>query len=128
MGNFRYDGPQEAMVRRAAITLKLCDHWVNGSLVAAPTSSLPALELTGTGPRTDTLVPLTLGTNLEPGELPAYGQLLLDILKGNSALSIRADEAEESWRIVTPVLDGWSRNLAPLEEYAAGSRGPEPRV
>jgi len=42
MTNFRYDGPQEAMVRRAAITLKLCDHWVNGSLVAAPTSSLPA--------------------------------------------------------------------------------------
>lgn len=42
MVNFRYDGPQEAMVRRAAITLKLCDHWVNGSLVAAPTSSLPA--------------------------------------------------------------------------------------
>jgi GH15 family glucan-1,4-alpha-glucosidase len=42
MANFRYDGPQEAMVRRAAITLKLCDDWVNGSLVAAPTSSLPA--------------------------------------------------------------------------------------
>jgi alpha,alpha-trehalase len=42
MTNFRYDGPQEAMVRRAAITLKLCDHWVNGSLAAAPTSSLPA--------------------------------------------------------------------------------------
>jgi alpha,alpha-trehalase len=42
MTNFRYDGPQEAMVRRAAITLKLCDHWADGSLVAAPTSSLPA--------------------------------------------------------------------------------------
>src|SRR5918996_313919 len=42
MTNFRYDGPQEAMVRRAAITLKLCDQWVDGSLVAAPTSSLPA--------------------------------------------------------------------------------------
>src|SRR5215467_565654 len=42
MTNFRYDGPQAPMVRRAAITLKLCDHWVNGSLVAAPTSSLPA--------------------------------------------------------------------------------------
>jgi alpha,alpha-trehalase len=42
MANFHYDGPQEAMVRRAAITLKLCDHWVNGSLAAAPTSSLPA--------------------------------------------------------------------------------------
>jgi alpha,alpha-trehalase len=42
MTGFRYDGPEPAMVRRAAITLKLCDHWVNGSLVAAPTSSLPA--------------------------------------------------------------------------------------
>ncbi|MFG1944159.1 glycoside hydrolase family 15 protein [Nonomuraea sp. NPDC048826] len=37
-----YDGPEAALVRRAVITLKLCDDWVNGSLVAAPTSSLPA--------------------------------------------------------------------------------------
>src|SRR5262249_4022414 len=42
MAASRYDGPQEAMVRRAAITLKLCDDWVNGSLAAAATSSLPA--------------------------------------------------------------------------------------
>ncbi len=42
MSHFSYAGPQEPLVRRAAITLKLCDHWVNGSLVAAPTSSLPA--------------------------------------------------------------------------------------
>jgi alpha,alpha-trehalase len=42
MKHFAYEGPQESMVRRAAITLKMCDHWVNGSLIAAPTSSLPA--------------------------------------------------------------------------------------
>jgi GH15 family glucan-1,4-alpha-glucosidase len=42
MANFAYSGPEEPLVRRSAITLKLCDHWVNGSLVAAPTSSLPA--------------------------------------------------------------------------------------
>jgi alpha,alpha-trehalase len=42
MAHFSYDGPAEPLVRRAAITLKLCDHWVNGSLVAAATSSLPA--------------------------------------------------------------------------------------
>jgi GH15 family glucan-1,4-alpha-glucosidase len=42
MAQFSYQGPEEPLVRRAAITLKLCDDWVNGSLVAAPTSSLPA--------------------------------------------------------------------------------------
>jgi glucose-6-phosphate 1-dehydrogenase len=86
-----------------------------------------ALELTGTGPRTGTLVPLTLATHLAPAELPPYAQLLLDILTGNSALSIRADEAEESWRVVSPVLDAWSKELVPLQEYAAGSDGP-PRL
>jgi alpha,alpha-trehalase len=42
MAQFSYDGREQAMVRRAAITLKMCDDWENGSLVAAPTSSLPA--------------------------------------------------------------------------------------
>ena len=42
MRGFTYMGPEVALVRRAALTLKLCDHWANGALVAAPTSSLPA--------------------------------------------------------------------------------------
>jgi len=42
MAHFTYQGPEAPLVRRAAITLKMCDDWVNGSLVAAPTSSLPA--------------------------------------------------------------------------------------
>ena len=82
-------------------------------------------ELTGTGPGVaPSLVPLTLSAEMEPPELPAYGRILLDVLRGNSALSIRADEAEEAWRVVTPILDGWSRGLAPLDEYEAGSNGP----
>jgi glucose-6-phosphate 1-dehydrogenase len=86
------------------------------------------LELTGTGPGvTLSLVPLTLSAEMEPPELPAYGRILLDVLRGNSALSIRADEAEHAWQILTPVLEGWSRNLAPLEEYDAGSDGPRGR-
>ena len=42
----------------------------------------------------------------------------------SATLSIRGDEAEQAWRIVTPVVEGWSRDLAPLEEYRAGSHGP----
>jgi GH15 family glucan-1,4-alpha-glucosidase len=42
MEGFHYDGPEATLVRRAALTLKLCDHWSNGALVAAPTASLPA--------------------------------------------------------------------------------------
>ena len=38
---FDYDGPQEPLVRRSALTLKMLDHWGNGAMVAAPTSSLP---------------------------------------------------------------------------------------
>jgi GH15 family glucan-1,4-alpha-glucosidase len=41
MRDFDYHGPQEPLVRRSAITLKLLDHFANGAIVAAPTSSLP---------------------------------------------------------------------------------------
>jgi GH15 family glucan-1,4-alpha-glucosidase len=38
---FAYQGPQEPLVRRSAITLKMLDYFENGAMVAAPTSSLP---------------------------------------------------------------------------------------
>ena len=83
------------------------------------------LELTGIGSSAAaTLVPVTLEAEMDPAELPAYGRILLDVLNGNSNLSIRGDEAELAWQVLMPVLDGWSRNLAPLEEYDAGSNGP----
>jgi glucose-6-phosphate 1-dehydrogenase len=60
-----------------------------------------------------------------PSELPAYGRVLLDILSGGSALSVGRDEAEEAWRVVTPVIEAWREGLVPLEEYPAGSDGPQ---
>jgi glucose-6-phosphate 1-dehydrogenase len=82
------------------------------------------LELTGIGARVGVLAPLTLSAQIEAPELPAYAGLLRQVLAGDAALSIRGDEAEESWRVVTPVLDAWAKDLVPLEEYAAGSEGP----
>lgn len=82
------------------------------------------LDLTGIGARANTLVPLELTARIDPPELPAYGRLLLDVLNGNAALSIRGDEAEQAWRVVAPVLSAWSKDLVPMLEYPAGSQGP----
>jgi glucose-6-phosphate 1-dehydrogenase len=87
-----------------------------------------ALEMTGVGPGAAlTLVPLVLQADLQEPELPAYGRLLLNVLGGDTALSIRGDEAEESWRVVTPILEAWARDVVPIEDYDAGSEGPAPR-
>jgi glucose-6-phosphate 1-dehydrogenase len=80
-----------------------------------------ALELTGAAPG-----PLTLTSPPARADLPAYGRVLLEILSGGSALSVRGDEAEEAWRIVTPILESWGRGRIPMDEYAAGSDGPRP--
>jgi glucose-6-phosphate 1-dehydrogenase len=82
------------------------------------------IEMSGVGARAHTLVPMNLTTRLDSPELPAYGRLLLDVLNRDPALSIRADEAEESWRVVAPVLDAWGKDLVPLWDYPAGSDGP----
>ncbi|MET9384235.1 glucose-6-phosphate dehydrogenase [Streptomyces sp. NPDC002928] len=85
------------------------------------------LDLTAIGSTAHALTPLSLTAQMEPPDLPAYGRLLLDVLNGDPALSIRSDEAEEAWRVLAPVLAAWERELVPLEEYPAGSDGPPPR-
>lgn len=71
-----------------------------------------------------TLEQSTLVANKDPGELLPYGQVLRGILDGDPLLSVRGDMAEESWRIMIPVLDAWRGGQVPLEDYAAGSGGP----
>jgi glucose-6-phosphate 1-dehydrogenase len=85
------------------------------------------LRLTGrtTGPPSH-LAPLVLDAELSVPELPAYSRVLMDVLDGNSTLSIRGDEAEEAWRVLTPVLQEWADDRVPLREYQAGSAGPPP--
>ncbi|MCU1635143.1 MAG: glucose-6-phosphate dehydrogenase [Cryobacterium sp.] len=60
-----------------------------------------------------------------PGRLAAYGEVLEGILDNDPSLSVRGDAAEECWGIVAPVLEAWKAGAVPLEEYPAGTSGPE---
>ncbi|CAI3800110.1 Glucose-6-phosphate 1-dehydrogenase [Pseudarthrobacter sp. MM222] len=68
---------------------------------------------------------VTLQAELSASELLPYGEVLEGVLTGDPLLSVRADTAEDCWRIVDPVLKAWARGSVPLEEYRAGSSGPE---
>jgi glucose-6-phosphate 1-dehydrogenase len=68
--------------------------------------------------------PVTLQTDLGPGDLPPYGEVLRAILDGDPVLSVRGDTAVDCWRIVEPVLRAWRDGEVALEEYVAGTRGP----
>jgi len=79
-----------------------------------------------------------LGLNLAPTELnlryqstfstlipEAYECLLLDVIKGDRSLFIRADELEAAWDVFTPVLHQLElQHIAP-EMYPYGSAGPK---
>jgi glucose-6-phosphate 1-dehydrogenase len=51
--------------------------------------------------------------------------VLSGILDGDAMLSVRGDAAEQCWRIIEPVRQAWKRGDVPLEEYRAGSAGPD---
>ncbi|HYI46536.1 MAG TPA: glucose-6-phosphate dehydrogenase [Actinomycetota bacterium] len=57
------------------------------------------------------------------GTPEAYERLLLDCMLGDATLFTRADEIEEAWEIMQPILDLWSRGGRP-GPYDSGSWGP----
>lgn len=81
------------------------------------------LKLTGS-PSSPEISALTFAAAPPASELSAYARVLLDLLGGDGQLSVRGDEAEEAWRVVTPVLTAWAADDVPLEKYAAGTDGP----
>jgi glucose-6-phosphate 1-dehydrogenase len=55
----------------------------------------------------------------------AYETLLLDVMRGDATLFMRADQVEASWCVVMPILENWAMVPPPsLPNYAAGSWGP----
>jgi glucose-6-phosphate 1-dehydrogenase len=86
------------------------------------------LDFNVTGPDNPRAVnPVAMKASFGPGRLPPYGEVLAGVLDGDPTLSVRGDEAVETWRIVEPVLRAWRADAVPLEEYPAGSSGPVSR-
>ena len=56
----------------------------------------------------------------------AYETLLLDVIRGDATLFMRADQAEAAWAVLAPILEVWEKVKATaFPNYPAGSWGPE---
>jgi glucose-6-phosphate 1-dehydrogenase len=56
----------------------------------------------------------------------AYETLLLDVMRGDATLFMRADQVEAAWSVITPLLEAWE-GVPPgdFPDYAPGTWGPE---
>ncbi|MFP4520949.1 MAG: glucose-6-phosphate dehydrogenase [Fibrobacterota bacterium] len=54
----------------------------------------------------------------------AYETLLMDVLRGGSALFVRSDETEAAWKVIDPVI-AESEKLENIQEYNPGEYIPE---
>ncbi|GAB5378006.1 MAG: glucose-6-phosphate dehydrogenase [Acuticoccus sp.] len=53
-----------------------------------------------------------------------YETLIYDAMIGDVALFQRADNIEEGWRVVEPILEAFREDRVPMTTYPAGSTGP----
>jgi glucose-6-phosphate 1-dehydrogenase len=147
IGNSRWTGTRfvlragKAMARRykgVVVRFRAIDHAPFRTMTVDPTSN--QLEIGLDGPNDVTLnlngssledpaaiLQMPLKGKPPASTLPPYSRVLLDVLNGNSTLSVRGDEAEEAWRVLEPIIRAWAADRVPLEEYPAGSAGP-PRI
>ena len=123
----------DATRKDIVVTFKPVPHLPTG-FTSAPSPTLLRIALDPNGIQLDinvngegdpfTLETVSLETDLGAGQLDAYGEVLAGILTGDPSISVRADVAEECWRIITPILEAWKKGAVPLDEYPAGSTGP----
>ena len=82
------------------------------------------INISGPGDPWD-LDQVTLDADFGAGELQEYGEVLKGVLEGDPTLSVRGDMAVDCWRVIEPVQKAWRAGDVPLEEYPAGSGGPD---
>lgn len=90
------------------------------------------LQLLNKVPGLDEAFPLeTVSLNLSLSEAftdrrvpEAYERLLLDVMRGNSALFMGADQVEAAWVWIDGIRSGWQSTRMKPVGYRAGSHGP----
>jgi glucose-6-phosphate 1-dehydrogenase len=67
----------------------------------------------------------TYGSSFNVDSPDAYETLILDALQGDASLFTRADEVEEAWGLVDPIVSAWAQSPRPsFPNYDAGTWGP----
>ncbi|WP_168582911.1 glucose-6-phosphate dehydrogenase [Gephyromycinifex aptenodytis] len=120
--------------RRIVVTFKAVDHLMEGFGNTAPRNRIiidmkpdqVLVEVATNGARNSFCFDQTvLDARIEEASITPYGEILAGVLDGDPLLSIRADLAEECWRVLAPVLQAWEEGKVPMQEYPAGSDGPD---
>ena len=84
------------------------------------------LELNVNGPGDPFVIDrAVLTADFGAGRLSPYGEVLHGLLDRDPTLSISAEAAEHAWGVVDRIRAAWTSGQVPLEEYPAGSAGPE---
>ena len=70
----------------------------------------------------------TYGSAFNVDSPDAYETLILDALQGDASLFTRADEVEEAWSIVDPIIDAVGvERRRPTSRTTTPARGARPR-
>lgn len=107
-------GPGEWGTGEASLAIDMLPDGIGLDLTVAAPDGFPALE------------PVTLTARRQPQPLPPTARMLRDVFSGDHTFFVSAEEVEECWRIVDPILAAWRTGTPPLQEYAAGTEGPRP--
>jgi glucose-6-phosphate 1-dehydrogenase len=71
---------------------------------------------------------LTFPEENERAAPDAYQRLLLDVIRQNPTLFVRADEVEAAWRWVDGIRAAWDRLGMRPKNYSSGSWGPSESI
>ncbi|WP_193070884.1 glucose-6-phosphate dehydrogenase [Brevibacterium sp. FME37] len=82
------------------------------------------LDLNSSSSR-DRMTPMSLTGEQPRPDFSPYGHVLKSALEGESDLAAGPEESKLAWQILTPVLEAWEAGTVPMENYPAGSAGPD---